>query len=418
MKIEREAQESEGLDLPSDTNTGASHTPGPNIVISDADNGQSPKTPFDSTKPQSSEGPSLKGRDSFRLEDSTVDSDDPAHGIAFPSTIPFSIFFCFKSGSKIFQDCAAKDQILHYNDPKSYPEFQEKARAYISQHHRYTEALGTKDLYYQIGKCSILGENGYKETYALTSRGDWIDICMALINLWTKKNLRTLKLEIFQNFFTLQTQVISGQPFVDTIKGEIHNLMEFSDNGQYMPRTALNVITSSSIVRRIIFEDTNLSMELDEKELFVEMVVRDARRVFLMFVDAGLSMSCLKKLLDQKFCDAKLPMKHPCSCHTQCQSRFRALINGQSNFMAAEFLDIGEHQKFSSCVVVPISYKDMTTHDSSPAEEDPNSVSTDSDNDDDAKKKRRALCGKGAYSNVYCVNINPDHHRLSKVSEF
>lgn len=169
-------------------------------------------------------------------------------------------------------------------------------------------------------------------------------------------------------------------------------------------------------------------MESNEKEEFVQSVQSDAPRLFLMFLNAKLEMSCLKELLNHGLSDKDLPLKETQYCHKRCGSDFYHLINGQRGFNAAEFLDIHKHQNFSDHVIIPIHFKEKKRYDDYPAEEqnehyrrhekianDPNSISPDGDNDDgDAKTK--AYCGAGAYSTVYRINIDPGHHRLSQVS--
>lgn len=356
----------------------------------------------------------------------TVDPADLIPESVTPSTITYSLKLSFNSVNK-FGDWAAVDQVLHYNDPKTYSGIGAKARAYIKQQH--TKALGLRDLFFRTGKCSILGDNDYKDTHALTSLEDWVDICRALINLWTTKKRRTISLEISQDYFALQTQVIIGEPFAMTIRNEIHNLMRSCDGGQfYIPRAELYSITSRPIVRQIIVEDANLCLGSDEKEAFIERVPSDARRLFLMIIDAKLGMSCLKELLDKGCSDADLPLKSGLFCHASCKADFRSLIRGQGSFMAAEFMNMYEHQELSHHVVVPIYYKDVNSDNHHPAKEqnghrrknekkgnDSMGISRYGDNDDgDAKSK--AWCGSGAYSNVYRVNLDPVHHRLSKVS--
>lgn len=422
--------ESEDLGSFSDANAGACPPSGPDIVISDPDHNESPKTfpatPSISPNSQASDFGSSKGRDSLGPED----LDDPANvnrGFVIPSTITYSLHYFLKSDSE-HRGCAAVDQVLPYNNPKSYPSIEAKAKAYIRDHH--TKALGARDLYFRIGKCAIVGEGGYRDTHALTSQEDWKNVCRALINLWTTTNLLKLRLEISQDYFALQTQVLSGEPFAITIRNEIHKLMKSAGSKLYIPCAEFNIITSSLILRQVIVEDSNLNMGPEEKETFVKRVQRDARRLFLMFTDAKLGMSCLKELMDKGWSDARLPLKNRLVCHERCQADFRGMINGQGSFMAAEFIKSYEHQCFSDLVIIPILYKKMKPHDDHPAEEPnehyrtdekkangPNSISPDGDNDD-GDAKTQAWCGSGSYSNVYRVNIDPVHHRLSKVSSF
>lgn len=296
--------ESEDLGSVTGTNAGASSTSGPNIVISRHENAGSPnllpETSPISAKSQTSEDSSLKGGDSLGSEDSTVDPAHTTPEFIIPSTIKYSSYLC---GSQ-FVDCVADNQILSYNDPKTYPDIQANARAYIAEH--FSEAVGTKDLFLRIGKCSIVGKNGYRNARALTSDDDWKKICRALMRLWSTKNLQDVELEIFLDYFTFQTRVISSEPFATTIRNEIHNSLKSSSGEEYLPRAELGIITSNSMVRQIVFEDADLRMEPDEKEIFIQRVQSDAPRLLLMFIDAKLGMTCLKAMLDKGFGDAQL----------------------------------------------------------------------------------------------------------------
>lgn len=420
--------ESEDQSLLSDSNAGASSVSGPNIIVHQPEGSSpspkpSPETPYVSNRPQTSADSRPRGRESFGFEELSVDNAEPSNGFVLPSTIQYSLDICFIDK---FRGRAAVNQDLPYNDPKSYQGIEEKATSYIREN--YHEVLGTKEPCFRIGKCSIVSENGYKDTHALTSREDWKTICKILISLLNTKNLGTLGLEISRDYFALQTEVISGEPCAKTIRNEIQVLMKSSDCGRYIPRTELSRITSSNTLRQVIYEDASLTVEPDEKEIFIQRVQSNATRLLLMCVDKKLQMRCLKQLLDKGLSDADLPLKDDHLCHPGCWDEFESLIAVQGKFMAAEFLKIGEHQNFSDQVVLPIHYKEVKTQDNSPAEDNSEHYRTDEKNanapksksphgeNSDGSAKDKAWCGSGAYSNVYRVNIDPDHHRLTKVS--
>ncbi|MCJ1263927.1 hypothetical protein MMC22_003797 [Lobaria immixta] len=415
----------------SDSNAVASSASGPNIVLHQAESdNQSSKlsqaTSYLSNTPEASEDLSPRGRESFGLEELSVDNADPIdpiHRSFIPPTITYSLHSSLRSVQEV-SGCAFIDQTLPFDGARTYQDIESKARDYIRSHHG--EILAARELYFRIGKCTIFDESGYKDTHLLTSQDDWNEICLVLIDLWNKKG-RTPRLKISQDYFGLQTQVVSGEPFANSLRNEIHNLMKQASDGKwYIPCAELNIITSNPMIRRIVLEDAHLDMTLDEKDLFIRKVQRDARRLLVMCVDASLGMSCLKELLDKGLTDAKLPFGKISPCHSQCKVNLRSLISMQGSFMAAEFLDIGQHQNFFPQTVVPIHYKKVKTQDNHPAEEknehfptsekkasDTNSTSSFDDNDDGHAKKM-ACCGRGAYSNVYRVKIDSDHHRLSK----
>lgn len=432
---QRSPSESEGQYSPSDSNAGASCASAPDIVLHQPErSNQSSKpsqgTPYTSDRSDISESSLPVVRESFGLEELSVDNADPIdpiHRSFIPSTITCSLHSSLRSVQEV-SGRAFVDQTLPFEGAKSYQDIEGKARDYIRSHHG--DILAARELYFRIGKCTIFHESGYKDTRLLTSQDDWHEICVVLIDLWIKKG-RTPRLEISQDYFGLHTQVVGSEPFANTLRNEIHHLMKQASDGRwYIPRPELKIITSNSMIRRIVLEDAHLDMTLDEKDNFTQRVQRDARRLLVMCVNASLGMSCLKELLDKGHTDAKLPLGKVLPCHTGCKANLRDLISKQGSFMTAEFLKIGQHQKFSSHVIVPIHYKKVKTQDNHPAEvknehfrpnetkvSDPNSTSS-FENSDDELDKKMACCGHGAYSKVYRVNIDPDHHRLSKVSNF
>ena len=312
-----------------------------------------------------------------------------------------------------------QDQTIPLNDSNSYRKIEEIAESHVKEQH--AAALTSKELNFRHGKCTIVGDGDYKDSQALNSLDDWKDICTVLINLWTTDYHRALHLDIYREYYSLQTKVIGTISFASTKRNEIHSLMQKAlDGRRYIPRIDLLRVTSKDMIRQIINEDRLKISTLDEQEALIQCVEQKAPRLLAMFVYAKLSMECLNVLLDKGLDDSVLPLKDDHCCHKGCEIDFHSLVAQQGAFMAAEFWNIGEHQRFGSHTVIPMKFRPRSegAHDMMPEETENDSEREESKAGQDDTDKKKAYCGSGAYSNVYRVKIDPNHHRLSKVSIF
>lgn len=313
----------------------------------------------------------------------------------------------------------AKDRTILLNDSNSYRKIEEIAESYVKN--ESAVALASKELIFRHGKCTIVGDGGYEDSQALTSLDDWKDICTVLINLWTSDYHRALQLDIYREYYSLQTKVIGAINFATTKRNEIHSLMQKAlDGRRYIPRIDLLRVTSKDMIRQIINEDQLAFSRSDEREAFIQFVEQKAPRLLAMFVYAKLSMKCLKTLLEKGLDDSKYPLQDCHCCHPECEADFYTMVEQQGAFKAAEFGQIGEHQSFGSHTVIPMKFhpKSEDARDMMPEETENDSEREESRAGQDKTAKKKAYCGSGAYSNVYRVKIDPNHHRLSKVSIF
>ena len=344
-----------------------------------------------------------------------IEFDRPTHISLSERMITYTLHLTFENALVHDETRVRQIQLTDFN---SYQKIEEIAENHVKYEHAWF--LASKDLVLRHGKCTIIGDGDCKDTQSLTSLDDWKDIRTVLINLWTSDYHRTLHLEIYREYYGLQTKVTGTVNFAATKRKEIHSLMQRAtwDNKTYIPRTDLLRVTSKDHVRQIIVEDPLTFTDIDEREAFVQFVQRKASLLLAMCIYANLSMGCLRMLLDNGLEDSKLPLQDCDCCHSDCEIEFHGLVERQGAFVAAGFWNIGEHLTFDAHTIIPMSFhpKLPDAEDLMLEEQENDSDKEESRHSEDNSAKKKAYCGSGAYSNVYRVKIDPNHHRLSKVS--
>ena len=320
---------------------------------------------------------------------------------------------------------AANNLAIEYTEPNSYQKiekFTHNIAQDIAQDHARLTSSGTlvaRQFNFKYGNCTVIGDHVEKIGLPLTTREDWDSVCAILVNYWRSDPLRTLHIEIYRDYFSYRSQATSEVSLAATKRRELHNLVKHnSENERYIPRTALMRFNSQQNIREIIIQDDSLDMRPEEKEHFIQRVQTNAGCLLALCVYARLNMGCLNIFLQRGFSDAALPQIKDC-CHENCDPDFNALLNMRGGFTPTRFDNVGEHQDFHHSVVIPIHFV--------PVEENQDEVMKagrqrdleegirrSTSVTDDARQN--ACCGSGAYSNVYRVRIDPDHHRLQKVS--
>ena len=310
---------------------------------------------------------------------------------------------------------------IDYTEPNSYQNVEKVAQDIAQDYVRASSAgiLGPRQFNFKYGNCTVIGDHVEKTGLPLTTREDWENVCAILVNYWRSDPLRTLHVDIYRDYFSYRSRATSEVSLAATKRREMHNLIKNPPgNESYIPRTALMRFNSQQNIREIIIQDNRLDMGPEEKEHFIQTVHSSAPCLLALCVYAELKMECLNLFLKRSFSDAALPTQIKDCCHENCAPNFSTLLRMRGGFMPARFDKIGEHQDFHQTVVIPIHFV--------PVEEKQDEImkagrqrdleeergSTTSVTDD---AKQSACCGKGAYSNVYRVRIDPDHHRLSKV---
>lgn len=185
----------------------------------------------------------------------------------------------------------------------------------------------------------------------------------------------------------------------------------------YIPHNVLEMVISDQTIHWIIKENPPKSVPQDEQEAFIHRVQAEGRILLAMYVHAELGMECLKKLLDNGWKDSSPPLDEKSHCHRDCRRKFRTLVQTQGGYRAARFVE-GEHKTLHSHTVVPLHFCPRAHGNDDVDREVTTLISNELQNSssEDNAVKTAAFCGNGAYSNVYCVKMDPNHHSLSTVS--
>jgi len=390
---------------------------GPPIVLHRSPTIQKAFNPTDELlRAQSSIDSLSSNHESIDLEDSTQDLADLKGDIEIPATVTCSIH--------VTLDCsptaqATGDLIVHYREPNSYQEIERLVENQVNN--ARSKALSEKQLYFKYGNCTLIGEDVERIGIPLTTQDDWGNVCTILVSFWKSKPRRLLHLHVFMDYFSYRSRASSEKSFAGTKRSEMLSFMErASDGRRYFPRTVLMRFLTPGNIREIVLQDARLDLSMREKEDFIHNVQAKAPDLLAMCVYAGLKMECLKALLWKGLTDAALPLDYSHCCHSECEAEFDILIDRQGGFgKTATFDTVGEHHTFHRSVVIPIHYQPVDLDEDAFVIEgrerdwDKDKRGTAGDKD---SLKWKSCCGHGAYSNVYRVKIDREHHKLSRVS--
>ena len=393
---------------------------GPQIVL------HRPESQAESLRPavQSSQGLGRINPSEYSSSHESLELDghaigDPLDAVDIPKSIECN-FTITLDGAKA--PVAANGLSIDYTEPSSYQKV-EKIAQDIAQYHTGVPSSGdlvARQPNFKYGNCTVIGDDVEKMGLPLTTREDWDSVCAILVNYWRSDPSRKLHVDIYRDYFSPRSRATSDVSLAATKRRELHSLMkQASEDVWYIPRTALMRFNSIENIREIIIQDDRLDMEPAEKEHFIQNVQSNAPCLLALCVYNGLKMQCLNMFLQRGFSDAALPTQKKDVCHDKCAVDFENLLKSRGSFTPARFDKVGEHQDFHHGVVIPIRFI--------PVEEDQDDIMKagrrrDLERElgrtpratDDARKS--ACCGWGAYSFVYRVRIDPDHHRLAKVS--
>ena len=371
---------------------------------------------------QSSDGLGRSNPSEYSSSHETLELDNPAIGDFVDAVDIPKIIKCFFNvtfdGAKI----AAKVFAIDYTEPNSYQKVERIGQeiAQIQAEVSSSESPVARQINFKYGNCTVIGERVEKIGLPLTTLEDWDNVCAILLNYWRSDHLRTLHVDIYRDYFSYRSRATSEVSLAATKRREIHNLIKYtSEFESYIPRTALMRFNSHQNIREIIIQDDRLEMGAEDKEHFIKAVQSNAPCLLALCVYTGLKMQCLNELLRSGFSDAVLPTQIKDCCHDKCAPDFRTFLTNRGCFTPARFDIIGEHQDFQQHDVIPIHFIAV--------EKDQDEVMRAGRQKDLEKSKegttrviddarQSACCGSGGYSHVYRVRIDPDHHRLSKVS--
>lgn len=364
--------------------------------------------------------------DSFSSSQESIELEEIPRSLAnstgenkFSRTVKCSLHVTF-DGSTSRNDLTNFD----YKEHDFYRTIEKIAEEHVKRAHAGAGALIAKQLNFKYGNCTIVSEEKERHGIPLTTQADWNDVCKILDRCGKASSHHALHLHVFRDYFPYRSRASSEASFAGTKRMEIQSLMKRASDGMrgrlYIPRPALMRFTSRDNIREIIIQDArlNMTMTLEEKEEFILDVQTKSRYLLAMCVHARLKMDCLKVLLGKGLTDESLPLTDDHCCHAKCTLEFDALLDKQGGFATtARFDNVGEHQDFHPSVVIPIHYQPVDMDEEEfviqGRAKDWDKRGTAGSKD---SPKWKAYCGHGAYSNVYRVRVDPDHHRLSKVS--
>ena len=280
------------------------------------------------------------------------------------------------------------------------------------------ESKAPNGVIFRYGNCTIVRDSLSTYRRPLRSSIEWEEVFRCIVNDEAAENHGQLRLYIRRDYY--QQPAIVGS-FADAKRDEIYDLEKDAwHRKRYITHSDLDKVMSDHAIRQIIMRDDCKGMNLVKKESFIQQVQSEGRTLLAICVLEGIEIWWLKHLLDSiTGGDKALPLDLEHKCHAKCRAKFQRILNAQSNFLATHFLKAGEHKDLHESIVVPLHFfprdegkDDMNTQKAI------TSVTKIPDLHSEgvaADKKRAAECGSGAYSNVYCVKLDPNHHSLSKV---
>ena len=274
--------------------------------------------------------------------------------------------------------------------------------------HFHEKEVGQKALLFRYGNCTLSNERKFRSRLPLRSPEEWLVVCKAILKYHGANVSDSLKLVVFREYALFHDRAPKDQTLTAAKRTEIYDLMKPAWDERpvkrYIPHTDLSKVILPSMVPEIVNEGLDPAIDAAQKDAFIRQLQSKGMILLAMFLCEcrGLPLSCIRTLLDKGYCDAKLPdepLRDADLCHRGlCKQEFDALVERQGRYAAAKFDKPGAHQDFHHHIVVPLQF----------CPRDGDSDGTDSD-------KGRAFCGQGAYSKVYRVRLDPNHHMLAPV---
>ena len=318
-----------------------------------------------------------------------------------------------------------KDLKVSIHDPNSYQEIEETAQDCVRDVHR--QEIGQKGLLLRYGNCTLSGENGFRSRLPLRSPEEWVEICKAILKYQAANASESLHLIILREYALCQYRATEDSPLIEAKSLEILDLRrgdwDRSPGKPYIPHTDLKQFILPDMLPEIIKEGLKQNLDASEKNALIQDLQSKCMILLAMFVNINVSnpLDCLRKLLAKDYCDAKLahqPLTKGHLCHNKCRKAFDTLLQQQGIYIAAQFNKPGEHQVFRHHIAVPIHFCPMD-EDSDGSDFELTHVGRNIEQMTHGRHndaKQRAFCGEGAYSKVYRVRLDPNHHTLARVS--
>ena len=394
---------------------------GPTIRVYEAEDvekslGSIGKTPESATKYQvsekSQESPPQR-KEILKPLDTTRRPQSPAGSSSSTIAYNLRVTFTFErsTDSKLAEELSV---LLH--KPESYQEIEKVAEKHAKK--LCADVIDPKNLKLSYGNCTIVSDDGAKTRIPLRSQEDWMEVKNAITRYWNPHTHEKFRLCILRHYLACQDQPTDDTSFAKLKGLEIGDLMKSTwEKKEYVPRNLLETVISDQTIYWIIKKGLPNSVPQDDQDAFIHQVQAEGRILLAMCVHADLGVDCLKKLLDNGRKDSSLPLDEDSRCHRECRRKFKTLVQGQGGFRAECFVE-GEYKSLPSHAVVPL-YFCSRAHGNDDVDREvtglPSNQVQNSSSEVSAIKKA-ACCGHGAYGNVYCVKMDPNHHSLSTVS--
>ena len=308
-----------------------------------------------------------------------------------------------------------KDLSVLLHESESYQEIEKVAKRHATA--LFAQTIGEKELKFSYGNCIVVSNNGNKNRLPLRSQEDWTVLYNSVDKHLKLHTQQRLQLHISQHYLACQDQPTDGKSFAALKCLEMDDLMK-----NYISHNILETVISDQTVYWIIKEDPPKSVPQDEQDAFIRRVQTEGRILLAMCVHAQLGTDCLEKLLDRGWKDrgwkdsSLPPLDEDLHCHYEHRQNYRRLCRQQGSFRAAHFVQ-GEHKTLDPHTVVPLRFCSIS-HGNEDLDREIAEVYGNKSQASPRKEitsKKDAWRGSGANSNVYCVKVDPNHHRLSRV---
>lgn len=156
----------------------------------------------------------------------------------------------------------------------------------------------------------------------------------------------------------------------------------------FLPAKALMEATRREVIKNIVLKDENLRLSPSETSEFIDRICHEGCKLFLSCVYCSMPMSCLRNLMNMGFTDSNLPRTVDDCPSTENKRLFKTgfLVN-LKRFYAPVF-NMNSYQILDDTSPMPI----------------------------DLEEELGNLLGRGAFGEVWNINIHADHFSFSVVS--
>ena len=363
----------------------------------------------------------------YKVHESAQESPSPRQeSPVIPSFIQKKIAYTLRVTFEGSQDSKMVDGLsVLLREPKSYQEIEKEAQKSATV--LSADIINGRELKFSYGTCIVVSNNGNKNRLPLRSQEDWAVLYNSVVEYLILHTHERLHLRISRHYLACQDRPIAKESFAKLKSDEINDLMKRAwEKVDYIPHNILESIISDQTIHSIVNESPLEGVSQDEQDSFISRVQAEGRILLAMCVHANLGTECLKVLLDGGWKDGGWkdlslpPLDENSHCHYKHRKNYRSLCKDQGSFRAAHFAQ-GEHKDLHSGIVVPLHFFPRADGQDNITLEKAEPYVTKTPDLKSGKiaadEKQTAKCGSGAYSDVYCVKLDPNHHSLSKVSQ-